>query len=285
MGDCMRKSMEKSKFWLFKSMAILLVLLCSFLSGCTQQEKNAANDAAQSGKKIVVGVDDYPPFNFPDENGNPTGIDIELAKEAFGRMGYSVRFTRIDWDHKDALLASGDIDCVWSCFSMKGRADRYKWAGPYLVSKQVVAVQNSSDIKTLADLQGKVVAVQSSTKPEEIFTETKDPRLQGIAQLYSVEARDMIYAMLGKGYVDAVAAHASAINQYNKDFSMNYRILEEPLTITGVGVAFYRKDNRGLAEELQKTLEQMREDGTTKKIVEKYLDDADAYLEVDKLEQ
>lgn len=280
----MLKSLRKSQWSLFKSVAILLVLLCSFLSGCGQQSKDAAA-SAKGDKEIVIGVDDYPPFNFPDENGKPAGIDIELAKEAFGRMGYNVHFTRIEWDHKDALLATGEIDCVWSCYSMKGREARYKWAGPYLVSSQVVAVRQDSDIKTLADLKGKVIAIQSSTKPEEIFMSRKDPRIPEPGQIYSVEARDMIYAMLGKGYADAVAAHASAVNQYNKDFKMNYRILSEPLMITGVGVAFYRGDNRGIAEDLQKVLEAMRKDGTTKKIVERYLDNADAYLEVEKLEQ
>lgn len=276
--------MRKKKNVCFKSMVILLVLLCSFLSGCTQQTPKAATKA-QYEKKIVIGVDDYPPFNFPDENGKQTGIDIELAEEAFGRMGYGVRFTRIEWDRKDALLASGDIDCVWSCFSMSGRTEKYKWAGPYMVSNQVVAVRNDSSIKHLADLQGKLVAVQSSTKPESMFLDRTDPRIPAIKQLYSVENRDMIYAMLGKGYVDGIAAHATAINQYNKDFTMNYRILPEPLVVTGIGAAFYRNDKRGIAEDLQKTLEEMRKDGTTKKILEKYLNEADSYLEVEKLEQ
>lgn len=279
--DCL---MRKKKNVCFKSMVILLVLLCSFLSGCTQQTPKAATKA-QYDKKIVIGVDDYPPFNFPDENGKPTGIDIELAEEAFGRMGYGVRFTRIEWDRKDALLASGDVDCVWSCFSMSGREQKYKWAGPYMISNQVVAVRNDSNIKHLADLQGKLVAVQSSTKPESMFLDKTDPRIPEIRQLYSVENRDMIYAMLGKGYVDAIAAHATAINQYNKDFTMNYRILPEPLVVTGIGAAFYRNDKRGIAEDLQKTLEEMRKDGTTKKILEKYLNEADSYLEVEKLEQ
>ena len=276
--------MRKKKNVCFKSMVILLVLLCSFLSGCTQQTPSRATKA-QYDKKIVIGVDDYPPFNFPDENGKPTGIDIELAEEAFGRMGYGVRFTRIEWDRKDALLASGDIDCVWSCFSMSGREQKYKWAGPYMVSNQVVAVRNDSNIKSLADLQGKIIAVQSSTKPESMFLDRTDPKIPAIRQLYSVENRDMIYAMLGKGYVDAIAAHATAINQYNKDFTMNYRILPEPLVVTGIGAAFYRNDKRGIAEDLQKTLEAMRKDGTTKKILEKYLNEADSYLEVEKLEQ
>lgn len=276
--------MRKKKNVCFKSMVILLVLLCSFLSGCTQQTPGTATKA-QYDKKIVIGVDDYPPFNFPDENGKPTGIDIELAEEAFGRMGYGVRFTRIEWDRKDALLASGDIDCVWSCFSMSGREQKYKWAGPYMVSNQVVAVRNDSNIKHLADLQGKIIAVQSSTKPESMFLDRTDPKIPAIRQVYSVENRDMIYAMLGKGYVDAIAAHATAINQYNKDFTMNYRILPEPLVVTGIGAAFYRNDKRGIAEDLQKTLEAMRKDGTTKKILEKYLNEADSYLEVEKLEQ
>lgn len=275
----------KNKFILFRSIAILLVLLCSFLSGCGSQTQQSVANNSKNSKTLVVGVDDYPPFNFPDENGKPTGIDIELAQEAFGRMGYNVRFSRIDWDHKDSLLASGEIDCVWSCFSMQGRADKYKWAGPYMVSNQVAAVRNDSPIKHLSDLQGKLVAVQSSTKPEEIFLKHTEPNVPEIGQLFSVESRDLIYAMLGKGYVDAVAAHASAISQYNKDFTMNYRILPEPLMITGIGVAFYKKDTRNIDVELQKTLQEMQKDGTTKKIIEKYLDDADAYLEVDKLEQ
>ena len=278
------RCMRKSKFACFKSIAILLVLLCSFLGGCGQQKDQAAVNKADIGKEIVVGVDDYPPFNFPDENGKPTGIDIELAQEAFKRLGYTPRFVRIDWDHKDALLASGEIDCVWSCYSMKGRETRYKWAGPYMVSSQVVAVRNDSNIKHLADLSGKVVAVQSSTRPESIFLNKEGEHIPEIGQLYSVESRDLIYAMLGKGYVDALAAHATAINQYNKDYTMNYRILPEPLMTTGIGAAFYSKDKRGIAEDLDKTLTKMRKDGTMKKILEKYLDEADSYLEVEKLE-
>ena len=52
---------------------------------------------------------------------------------------------------------------------MDGRENDYKWAGPYMVSRQVVAVNENSNIKKLSDLSGKVIAVQASTKPEDIF--------------------------------------------------------------------------------------------------------------------
>lgn len=90
--------------------------------------------------RILVGSDVYPPFNYIGEDGAPTGIDVELAKEAFRRMGYRAEFTIIDWERKTQLLQTGDIDCVWGSFTINGREDDYRWAGPYMASRQVVAV-------------------------------------------------------------------------------------------------------------------------------------------------
>ena len=63
------------------------------------------------------------------------------------------------------------------CFSMEGRLDDYRWAGPYIASRQVVAVNESSDIYKLSDLEGKNLAVQSTTKPEGIFLNHTDERI------------------------------------------------------------------------------------------------------------
>ena len=267
------------------SMAILaLVLLCSFLGGCSELGK-AGYRPIDERPKLVVGSDIYPPFNYIDENGHPTGIDVELAREACRRLGYKVEFDIINWEEKNKLLESGSVDCLWGSFSMHGREQQYKWAGPYMVSRQVVAVNENSGITRLADLKDKLIVVQVTTKPEEIFVKHTDSRIPRVRRVYSLENRDLIFAMLGKGYVDAMAMHESAIRKYNEDVGTKYRILEEPLLVTGLGVAFKRTEERGIAERLDKTLKEMQADGTTKKILEKYLGDADRYLEVDSLEQ
>ncbi|MFR5846560.1 MAG: transporter substrate-binding domain-containing protein [Oscillospiraceae bacterium] len=49
---------------------------------------------------ITIGSDTYPPFVYLDNNGDPTGIDVEIAVEAFRRMGYQAVFTTIDWEQK-----------------------------------------------------------------------------------------------------------------------------------------------------------------------------------------
>lgn len=149
-----------------------------------------------------------------------------------------------------------------------------------MTSSQVVAVSKDSDIYTLADLEGKRVAVQSTTKPEEIFVSHADPRIPELAEVFSLQNRELIYPFLSKGYADAVAAHETAILQCMKDYDLEYRILEEPLLTVGLGVAFSNYDDRGIEQELSEVFEEMRADGTMEKILGKYLEHPEDYLEV-----
>ena len=157
------------KNFTLKRIVCLLAALClaTGLVGCADMPASSSEES--SLPTILVGSDVYPPFNYIGEDGAPTGIDVELAKEAFRRMGYRAEFTIIDWERKTQLLETGDIDCVWGSFTINGREDDYRWAGPYMASRQVVAVMPGSDIETIADLEGRTLAVQSTTKPEELF--------------------------------------------------------------------------------------------------------------------
>jgi len=248
----------------------------SSLTSCGEKE---AKDSGLA--QIVVGSDSYPPYIYLNNDGVPTGIDVEIATEAFRRMGYAARFETINWEQKTNLVESGAIDCIWGCFSMDGREEVYRWAGPYMVSRQVVAVDADSSIRSLSDLAGKTVAVQSTGKPEEIFLSGSDPRIPQTVEVLSIENRSVQYAMLACGYVDGIAAHETGILQYMKDNAVDFRILEEPLLVTGLGIAFAKNDTRGLDSQLTDTLTQMRADGTLERIIDRYLENASQYLEVD----
>ena len=263
----------------------------AFLRGCTLLAASAAvgsltscggTNAMESGlPQIIVGSDTYPPYIYLNNDGIPAGIDVEIATEAFRRMGYAARFEMIDWEQKTNLVESGALDCIWGCFSMDGREEAYHWAGPYMVSRQVAAVDADSSIRTLSDLAGKTIAVQSTGKPEELFLSGSDPRLPQGVDVFSIEDRSVQYALLGCGYVDAIASHETTILQYMKDNAVDFRILEEPLLVTGLGIAFAKNDTRGLDSQLTDTLAQMRADGTLERIIGRYLENAAQYLEVD----
>ncbi len=251
------------------------------MTGCAGER--TADSSGEARTVIRVGSDSYPPYSDLDENGVATGIDVELATEAFRRMGYDVEFEYIDWERKKQLVEDGSIDCIMGCFSMEGRLEEYRWAGSYMVSNQVVAVKEDSDIHTLADLAGRKVAVQSTTKPEGVFMNRTDERIPELDQLISLGKRELMYTFLAKDYVDAIAAHETSILRYMKDYEVSYRILDEKLMTVGIGVAFAKEDERGICEELDQTLEEMRKDGTSVQIIGKYLEDPEKYLEVEQL--
>ena len=253
----------------------LACLLTGALVGCGVVPKAEADKNLPT---ITVGCDTYSPFSYVDVDGNLTGIDIELAEEAFSRMGYAPEFTIISWEDKKDLLHSGEIDCIWSSFTIDGREDEYQWAGPYMRSHQVVAVNVDSDIYTLQDLEGKVMAVQSATKPEDIIR-SHDGTLPQLRKVISVQKRDLIFALLGKGYADALAAHDTSVEQFMTESGLEFRILDQPLLTVGLGVAFDKEDTRGLNTQLTQVLNEMRADGTTRAILSRYVSEPDRYVE------
>lgn len=254
-----------------------VLVAAGLLCGC---QKRAEAQTAENEKPLpvlIVGCDDYAPFSYVDVDGNMTGIDVELAREAFARMGYRAEFRTINWEEKKALLHEGEIDCIWSSFTMDGREDEYNWAGPYMESHQVVAVNPDSSINTLSDLEDGVIAVQSTTKPEDLIR-SHDGTLPRLRKVISVQKRNLIFVLLSKGYVDALAAHDTAIEEFMAETGLEFRILEEPLQTVGLGIAFDKEDDRGLHTDLNEVLGQMRADGTTAEIIGKYLPDSQRFL-------
>lgn len=270
--------MESRRSFLRHTVLAALCLTAELLCGCGAQAESASGSTPEL-PVIVVGSDNYPPFNYTGADGRPMGVDVELAVEAFRRMGYRAEFVTINWEEKKTLLEEGAIDCAWGSFSMNGRENEYIWAGPYLHSRQVVAVRMSSDIYKLTDLKDKTLVVQSTTKPEELFQNASQNGLPELRALYSLQDRDLIYTTLIKGYADALAAHESAIRQFMKDYSVEYRILDEPLMTAELGVAFAKGRTDGLPQRLTETFREMLTDGTAREIVSRYLDDPDHYLD------
>lgn len=242
-------------------------LLAAGLPACGRSESGASG---QELPHITVGCDDYEPYSYIEASGDFGGVDVELAVEAFHRIGYEPKFQIIQWEDKDELLNSGAVDCLWSCFTMTEREDRYQWAGPYLYSRHVVVVREDSDIRTLADLEGRRVGVQATTKPETVFLERTDPRIPQVKQLYSCSTMADLQALLRKGYVDAIASHQETMRLLVKDSKGLYRMLDESLYTAQLGVAFQKGTHKELAQQLTDTLQAMKQDGTMDRIVEDY---------------
>ena len=273
----MRKNRKNNSHTYRKRICIMAVLLAGslMLGGCgVKKEKAADNELPE----IVIGMDYFEPYSYQVSNGEYKGIDVELAKEAFQRLGYQPKFENIVWEDKDELLAEGTIDCLWSCYSMNGREDKYQWAGPYLYSRQMVAVRKESEINTIQDLEGKRIAVQATTKAEDLFLHKIASDLPQMESVNCFSTTNELYAALRKDYVDAIAGHEAMLGSLVRDGEDAYRMLDESIYTSELGIAFKKGTHKEVAQELTETLEEMRNEGITEEIVKKYGLDADEIL-------
>ncbi len=246
--------------------AVIVTAFAWAVNGC--QVRKA--ETKSSGETIKIGIDKFEPYSYLDLNGEYAGIDVELAKQAFEKLGYEPDFQIISWEDKDEYLEDGTIDCIWSCYSMTDREEKYQWAGPYMYSRQVVAVRADSDIYTLEDLKDKRVGVQATTKAENLFLHIVESPLPEVRQVNSFSTTEEIFAVLRKGYVDAIAGHEALIGKLTGNGTDAYRMLEESPYVSELGVAFAKGTHEELAENLTEILGEMEQDGTIGEIVQKY---------------
>ena len=219
--------------------------------------------------KFVVGFDqDFPPMGFVDDNNEYVGFDLDLAKEAASRLGMEFVAQPIAWDSKDMELGSGNIDCIWNGFTISGREDKYTWTEAYMINDQVVVVKNDSDIKSLADLAGKTVAVQKDSSGLAALNDNAD-LTNSFGQLIEMESYLNALMELEMGSVDAIVMDEIVARYEIQTSGKPFKVLDEAVASEEYGVGFLL-GNTELRDQVQKVLEDMAADGTMAKISEKW---------------
>ena len=102
-----------------KLLAILLavsMVFCFAACGGAEEEATEQLDSEYviANGKLVVGITNFAPMDYPDENGEWIGFDADMARAFAESLGVEVEFIEIDWDNKIMELDSKNIDCVWN---------------------------------------------------------------------------------------------------------------------------------------------------------------------------
>ncbi len=97
------------------SVLLMLVLALGVMSGCASEDPNMTDsEYVQDKGTLVVGITDFAPMDYKDENGEWIGFDADMAKAFAESLGVSVEFKVINWDYKISELDAKGIDCVWN---------------------------------------------------------------------------------------------------------------------------------------------------------------------------
>ncbi|MCR5700651.1 MAG: transporter substrate-binding domain-containing protein [Lachnospiraceae bacterium] len=125
--------------------------------------------AIQDKGVIVVGITDFEPMDYKDENGEWIGFDADMAKEFAKSLGVDVQFVEIDWDNKALELESGSIDCVWNGMTLTDEVlNAMDCSKPYCNNAQVVIVpaDKAADCNTVDAVKDLNFAVEVGSAGE-----------------------------------------------------------------------------------------------------------------------
>ena len=218
--------------------------------------------------ELVLGLDaSFPPMGFTDENNEIIGFDIDVAQEVCNRMGVELVKQPINWDTKEEDLKVGKIDCIWNGMSINpARAEAMNLSEPYMKNEMIFVVPADSEIKSMDDLEGKTVGVQTGSTAQEILeawdkfdTITESPLEENVTALSQMEL----------GFSDAVFLDSVVANYFITSNNKDYVILDGNLEAEEYAVGF-RKEDQALRDEVQKTLSEMKADGALGEISTKW---------------
>ncbi len=158
----------------------------------SSEDAAPADDAAadsdlayvQDKGTLVVGITDFAPMDYQNENGEWIGFDADMAKAFAESLGVSVEFVEIDWDNKILELGGKSIDCVWNGMTLTDEVtSAMACSNAYCNNSQVVIVPadkaaDYADVEACKDLSFAVESGSAGMAEVEklgySFTEVKD---------------------------------------------------------------------------------------------------------------
>ena len=171
-----------------KLIALLLAgcMMAATLTGCGGTKDAASDQAAVEENEnaeasdsdlayvvdkgvLVVGITDFAPMDYKDENGEWIGFDAEMAVAFAESLGVDVEFVEIDWDNKILELDGKTIDCVWNGMTLTDEVkSAMECSNAYCNNAQVVIVpaDKADEYQTVESLEGLSFAVEAGSAGE-----------------------------------------------------------------------------------------------------------------------
>jgi polar amino acid transport system substrate-binding protein len=240
-------------------------------------------DRVTSKKAMVVATNSgWPPQSFLDDSNQLVGFDIDVSKEIAKRLGVEVSFDTPDWATMTGGHWQGRYDLgVGSVTPTKARAKVIDFEGIYYYSPYVYVVHKDSPAKSVEDLNGKIIGVETATTSEDFIRrqlEIDAPGLPPIEyKLQPGEIRTFADSMLpfddlrlgdGVRLNAVIAPEQTAMNAIKNGYPL--RILEGGYAFREPLVVIAEKGDAEWNAKIGGILDGMKKDGTLATLTTKW---------------
>lgn len=219
--------------------------------------------------KIVVkvaGDNNFPPYEFLDDNNNYTGFNVDIMRAVALATGMEIEYYPMTWDEACDKLKKGEVDIIQGMKYTRERDMYYDFSVEYLENSQSIFVlSDNDDIKSFKDLNGKRIAIQSGdaaistlyslTHYKSVFTENQE---EAIHQLMGGRAD----AFIGNTLTGVYLIDKMGIRDYIK-------IVGESLNVSKYSMAVKEGDTKFL-NIINKGINEIKRNGTYDNIYRKW---------------
>ncbi len=259
----------------------LVMAACGGDEDTATEEKTAWDEIQEEGTLTVATSGTLLATSFRDaESDELTGFEVEVAREVAERLELEVEFKEMGFDEMLTSVQTGQVDIAANDIEItEDRAEEFIFSTPvkYSYGTAVVRKDDLSGISSLEDLEGKKAAGASTSIYMEIA------RSYGAEEVTYDNASNEVYLRdVSIGRTDVI------LNDYYLSTFGVAAFPELNITIhpdikyapSEVGLVM-NKDNEELAENVNRVLDEMLEDGTITELSEEFFGGADVSVKPD----
>lgn len=254
----------------FAAFVLAALMTAASFAGCARKdaETNGSDLAYLQDKgTMIVGITEYEPMDYRDENGEWIGFDAELARLVAEKLGVEAQFVILaDWGQKYYELDTKNIDAIWNGMTITDEAKRNaSVTDAYAMNAQVVIMNRDRvgdypDTECMKDLK---FAVEDGSAGESL--------LQGLKFTNIVALQDQASAIMevAAGTADAcvvdrmIANATTGAGKAYENLAIGIALSSEEF-----GIAF-RKDS-DITNRVNEIMEELKQDGSLQALSEKY---------------
>ena len=125
----------------------------------------------QAKGKLVIGITDYKPMDYKNEDGEWIGFDADYARAVCQKLGVTPEFKEIVWDYKTMSLEAGEIDCIWNGMTITEAIENAAdCTAPYMYNTQVAVIKkaNADKYTDIASIAGVSIAAEGGSAGEKV---------------------------------------------------------------------------------------------------------------------
>ena len=248
------------------SLALAVLLVATLFAGCGAKETSDLKTIQDKGK-IVVGITDYAPMDYKDENGEWTGFDAEFAELFAEELGVDCEFFVIaDWSKKFMELDTKQIDAVWNGMTITEEATlNASVSDPYVVNAQVLVMKADviGNYADAASITGLTVACENGSAGQSAA------EAAGVENIVLVQDQAAALMEVAAGTSDACVIDITMANAMTGE-GTNYADLTSGISLTSeeYGVAFRKESD--LTAAFNEFMDKIAADGTLQALADKY---------------